>query len=117
MYWIVFARTSAPCRIDVAGIPCVMSMISASGAIRLITPWQVPTKSSWSPKSLRNVTNIRRRLTRGAQDGGGEAVRILGVCLGGDVEARVAGGACRLGADRDDRRRRGVAGERAGGGR
>ena len=37
------------------GIPWVMSMISASGAIRLITPWQVPTKSSWSPKSVRNV--------------------------------------------------------------
>ena len=35
-----------PWRICCAGIPCVMSMICASGAIRLITPWQVPTKSS-----------------------------------------------------------------------
>jgi hypothetical protein len=24
-----------------------------SGAMRFITPWQVPTKSSWSPKSER----------------------------------------------------------------
>jgi hypothetical protein len=28
---IVFASTSAPCRIEVAGIPCVMSMIGALG--------------------------------------------------------------------------------------
>ena len=56
---IVFARTSAPCRIDFGGIPCVMSMICASGAMRLMTPWQVPTKSSLSPKSLRNVMNTR----------------------------------------------------------
>ena len=40
-----------------------MSMICASGAIRLITPWQVPTKSSWRPKSLRKVTNTRRSLS------------------------------------------------------
>ena len=46
MYGIVFASTSAPWRICCGGIPCVMSMICASGAIRLITPWQVPTKSS-----------------------------------------------------------------------
>ena len=35
---IVFASTRAPCRMDVAGMPCVMSMISASGAMRFITP-------------------------------------------------------------------------------
>ena len=35
-----------------------MSMICTSGAIRLITPWQVPTKSSCRPKSVRNVTNM-----------------------------------------------------------
>src|SRR6266498_769436 len=32
-----------------------MSMISTSGAIRFMTPWHVPTKSSRSPKSVRNV--------------------------------------------------------------
>ncbi len=60
---IVFASTSAPCRMDVAGIPWVMSMISASGAMRFITPWQVPTKSSFRPKSLRNVMNTSRSVT------------------------------------------------------
>ena len=44
-------------------MPWVTSMICASGAIRLITPWQVPTKSSWSPKSVRKLTNTRRRLS------------------------------------------------------
>ncbi len=60
---IVFARTSAPWSTDVAGIPCVMSMICVSGAIRLMTPWHVPTKSSFSPKSLRNVMNTPRSVT------------------------------------------------------
>src|ERR671925_2161685 len=40
-------------------MPWVMSMISASAAIRLITPWQAPTKSSWRPKSERKVINGR----------------------------------------------------------
>ena len=62
MYGSVFASTSAPWSTCCAGIPCVMSMISVSGAIRLITPWQVPTKSSWSPKSVRKVMNTRGRL-------------------------------------------------------
>ena len=43
---LVLASTSAPWRTLCGWIPCVMSMISTSGAIRLITPWQVPTKSS-----------------------------------------------------------------------
>jgi hypothetical protein len=60
---IVFARTRAPSRIDCGGMPCVMSMISASGAIRFMTPWHVPTKSSFSPKSLRNVMNTPRSVT------------------------------------------------------
>ena len=55
MYGSVFARTSAPWRIRPGRMPCVMSMISASGAIRFITPWQVPTKSSCNPKSVRKV--------------------------------------------------------------
>ena len=56
---IVLASTSAPWSTACGGIPCVMSMICASGAIRFITPWHVPTKSSLSPKSLRNVMNTR----------------------------------------------------------
>ena len=52
-----------PASTTCGGIPCVMSMICASGAIRLITPWQVPTKSSFSPKSLRNVMNTPRSVT------------------------------------------------------
>jgi hypothetical protein len=38
MYPIVLARTSAPSSTAVAGMPCVMSMICASGAMRLMTP-------------------------------------------------------------------------------
>src|SRR5947208_15046 len=46
-----------------------MSMISTSGAMRFITPWQVPTKSSCTPKSVRNVMNraTPRRSLRGRQ--------------------------------------------------
>ena len=64
---IVFARTSAPCRMDVAGMPWVMSMICDSGAMRFITPWQVPTKSSFNPKSLRNVMNTSGSVTPGSR--------------------------------------------------
>ena len=56
---LVLARTTAPWRTDCGGMPWLMSMICASGAIRLITPWQVPTKPSLSPKSLRNVMNTQ----------------------------------------------------------
>jgi hypothetical protein len=34
-----------------------MWMTCVSGAIRLITPWHVPAKSSSTPKSDRNVMN------------------------------------------------------------
>jgi hypothetical protein len=61
MYGVVFASTSAPWSTCCGAIPWVTSMIWTSGAIALMTPWQVPTKSSWSPKSLRKVTNTRRR--------------------------------------------------------
>ena len=55
MYGSVFRSTSAPCRTAVGAMPWVMSMISTSGAIRFITPWHVPTKSSATPKSVRKV--------------------------------------------------------------
>jgi hypothetical protein len=57
-----------------------MSMIWDSGAIRLITPWHVPTKSSWRPKSVRKVMNTGAAESRGsgdlgeAGDGRGEAL-------------------------------------------
>ena len=60
---IVFARTRAPWRTACGGIPWVMSMICVSGAMRFMTPWQVPTKSSASPKSLGNVMNTRGATT------------------------------------------------------
>ena len=63
-YGSVLASMRAPCRTCSRGMPCDRSMICASGAMPLITPWHVPTKSSWSPKSLRNVTNTALRLTR-----------------------------------------------------
>jgi hypothetical protein len=37
------------------------------GAMRFITPWHVPTKSSFKPKSLRNVMNTPRRVTPSAR--------------------------------------------------
>jgi hypothetical protein len=44
----------------VASMPWVMSITSTSGAMRLITPWQTPAKSSATPKSDRKViTTIR----------------------------------------------------------
>ena len=46
-----------------AATPWVMSMISTSGAIFLMTPWQVPTKSSARPKSLRKVMNFCSAMT------------------------------------------------------
>ena len=42
-------RTSAPVRTSWRGMPWVRSMTRASGAIRAITAWQTPTKSSSRP--------------------------------------------------------------------
>ena len=42
-------RISAPLRTSWRGTPCETSMTRASGAIRAITPWQTPTKSSSCP--------------------------------------------------------------------
>ena len=97
MYGSVLASTSAPCRICCGGIPCVTSMICVSGAICLITPWQVPTKSSWSPKSLRKVTNTRGGYRR---EQAGDVVRLR---LGDNLDARVARGCRRLRPDADRR--------------
>jgi len=55
MYFVVLRSTSAPCRIACGGMPWVTSITRASGAMRAITPWQVPTKSSCRPKSVRKV--------------------------------------------------------------
>ncbi len=80
MYGSVFASTSAPCSTACGGMPCVTSMIWASGAIRLITPWQVPTKSSCSPKSVRKEMNTRPSLRRGRvarSDGRDEPVDVV----------------------------------------
>ena len=60
MYGSVLERTSAPWSTWVGGMPCVTSITRASGAIRAITPWHVPTKSSWSPKSVRKQMTTRR---------------------------------------------------------
>src|SRR5262245_18063970 len=78
-------------------------MISTCGASRFITPSQVPTKSSWSPKSDRNVMTTAGSLNGGPSDGRDEALE--GV-LSGLLEhtcARGSGRPCRLGADRDGR--------------
>src|ERR671937_735664 len=114
---------SAPWSTCCGGIPCVMSMISASGAIRLITPWQVPTKSSWSPKSERNVMTKapdRRRspLTAGHHgDGGDESVEIVRLGLGRERDTVDLGLAGRFRADRHRRNVETEGGERSRGGR
>src|SRR6266542_1824476 len=92
-----------------------MSMISTSGAIRLITPWQVPTKSSWSPKSERKVISTRESLNGGACgacDGGDETVEVVRLRLRHHADPGGVGGARGLRADRD---RRQVEPERAEG--
>src|SRR5579864_4131719 len=134
MYASVLASTSAPWRIRPGLIPCVMSMICASAAMRFITPWQVPTKSSSSPKSVRKVMNVpfipvpgsslsplasisptSRTWLRSTQiraDGFDEAVEIVLGRDGDDLEAarlRLHGG---LRADRDHRDARAGRGER-----
>ncbi len=112
-YGSVFASTSDPCSTPCGWIPCVMSMISISGAIRFITPWHVPTKSSSSPKSVRKVTNtLSATLT--PLDGGDEAVEVVRLGLGGDSEAGGLRRPRRLRADRDGRDVRAELGEGAG---
>ena len=73
----------------VGGMPCVTSITRASGAIRAITPWHVPTKSSWSPKSVRKQMTTRTSLRRRerAPDGGDEPVEVARRRLGDDREA------------------------------
>ena len=56
-YWIAPARTRAPCPIACGWMPWVTWITRASGHSRLITPWQMPAKSSDVPKSDRKVTN------------------------------------------------------------
>ena len=106
MYGTVFARTSAPWRIAVGGMPCVMSMTRASGAMRLMTPWHVPTKSSWSPKSVRKETNTRASLRRRerASDGGDQALDVARPASATTARPR-ARGSGRLRPDRHRRRR------------
>ena len=41
--------TIAPSRTSWRAMPCVTSMTRTSGAIRAMTPWQTPTKSSPRP--------------------------------------------------------------------
>src|SRR5438067_10316299 len=103
MYGSVLQSTSAPWRTCWGGMPWVMSMISASGAIRLMTPWQVPTKSSCRPKSERKVMTTRGSLNAGGCDRGDEAVEIVRLSLADHLDPLgpcFSGG---LGADRDRR--------------
>src|SRR5580765_3728787 len=101
MYGRVLQSTSEPCSTCCGGIPCVMSMICASGAIRLITPWQVPTKSSWRPKSERNEMNTAMKLPRFAHCGN-EAFEVGRRRLRLNSQPGGLGGGRRLRADGDD---------------
>src|SRR5437764_11856682 len=102
MYGSVFASTSAPWRTAWGSMPCVMSRISASGAMRLITPWHVPTKSSRSPKSDRKVMNTGAMLNaRGRRDGLDQAVEIVTLGLGDHLQAVLACFTGGLGANRN----------------
>ena len=80
MYGSVLARTSAPWSTAVGGIPCVTSITRASGAMRAMTPWHVPTKSSWRPKSREEADDHRRRVYASAAsadlDRGDDAVEV-----------------------------------------
>src|SRR2546426_10770799 len=78
-----------------------MSMISPRGAIRFITPWQVPTRSSGGPKSVRTVINRGGSLPGGALDRRNEAVEVVLHRLGDDAEPCGLRSAGRLRADRD----------------
>src|ERR1044072_9219149 len=108
MYGSVLLSTSAPCSTCWGGTPCVMSMISVSGAMVLITPWQVPTKSSWSPKSERKVITMggslpRPRGRRRPRDGFDQSVEVVRARLRDHPYSGQLGGACRLGTDRHRR--------------
>src|SRR6266498_3076110 len=97
-----------------------MSMISTSGAIRFMTPWHVPTKSSRSPKSVRNV--MKRTATarepnpplRGRGDESGDVPR---AGLRANVDPVGARGRGCLRADRDRRDVQLEGGKRVGAGR
>ena len=103
MYGSVFASTSAPWSTACGAIPCVMSITCASGAILVITPWQMPTKSSSSPKSVRKVMTTA---------GGYPATARTRLATSGDSASRrtrrpgAPRGRRRLGPDRDDGNRR-----------
>src|SRR5215210_83047 len=99
----------------VASIPCVMWITSASGASRLITPWQVPAKSSSTPKSERNVITTARTLTRRLGDRREEPSTVVRLGLGYHVDPECRRRRARLRADRDDRRRELERGIRASG--
>src|SRR5215210_4791628 len=99
----------------VASIPCVMWITSASGASRLITPWQVPAKSSSTPKSERNVITTARTLTRGLGHRREEPSTVMRLGLGYDVDPECRRRCRGLRADRDGRRRELERGIRASG--
>ena len=62
-----------------------MSMICTSGAIRLITPWHVPTKSSVEPEvgEERDEPVLHERDAT-TSDGRDEPVEVVGLRLGDD---------------------------------
>src|SRR5213075_3293570 len=101
----VLASTSAPCSTCSAPMPWVMSTISTSGAIDLITPWQVPTKSSCRPKSLRKVTNMAATLSARREDGLDQTVEIVSASLFDDSHPGFSRCRGRRGTDRDSRDR------------
>src|SRR4051812_10138914 len=70
-----------------------------------MTPWQVPTKSSCSPKSLRNVTNTRATLSAGSEDGFDQAVEVMRVSLLHDSDTPFVCRRSRLRPDRHCRNR------------
>src|SRR5256885_16120183 len=80
-------------------------MISTSGAIDWITPWQVPTKSSCRPKSLRKVTNMAATLSARREDGLDQTVKIVSTSLFDDSHPGFSRCRGRLGTDRDGRDR------------
>src|SRR2546429_8901849 len=101
MYGSVLQSTSAPWRTCWGGMPWVMSMISASGAIRLITPWQDPTKSSCRPKSERNVMTTRGSLNAGGGDRRDESVEVVRLGLPNHLDPLASRSAGGLGRDLD----------------
>src|SRR5918997_7024199 len=105
MYGSVFASTRAPWRMLCGSIPWVMWITSTSGAIRLITPWQVPAKSSSTPKSDRNVITATATSSRGGtEDSSGQPVQVLRLRFGNHGQACVTRGCGRDRTDRHDRK-------------